>query len=191
MPDGPARFLKACRRQPVDATPVWFMRQAGRYLPEYRAVRERHSLLEICKKPELAAGVTITAAERLGVDAAIIFADLLLPVEPMGMKLHFAAGEGPVLEEPVRDQQAVRRLRRDRAAELGYVAEAIRLVRQHFGDRVPVIGFAGAPFTLASYMVEGGSSRHYRHTKSLMYGEPETWATLMERICATLEPYLR
>ncbi len=191
MPDGPARFLKACRRQPVDATPVWFMRQAGRYLPEYRAVRERHSLLEICKKPELAAEVTITAAERLGVDAAIIFADLLLPVEPMGMKLHFAAGEGPVLEEPVRDQRAVHRLRTGMAAELGYVAEAIRLVRRHFGDRVPVIGFAGAPFTLASYMVEGGGSRHYRHTKSLMYGEPETWASLMESICSTLEPYLR
>ena len=183
-------MLRACRRQPVDITPVWFMRQAGRYMPEYRAIREKHSLLEICKTPALAAEVTITAAERLDVDAAIIFADLLLPVEPMGMRLRFEQGEGPVLDNPLRDEAAVARLRSDVASELGFVSEAIRLVRQHFGDRLPVIGFAGAPFTLASYMIEGGSSRHFLATKTLLYGAPQAWALLMEKLCAALEPYL-
>ena len=185
-----ARFLKACRREPVDATPVWFMRQAGRYMAEYRAVRHRHGILEICKTPELAAEVTITAAERLDVDAAIIFADLLLPVEPMGLSLRFAAGEGPLLAEPVRDQEAIDNLRTDGAGELNCVADAIHLVCGHFGGRLPVIGFAGAPFTLASYMIEGGGSRHYIHTKSLMYSAPELWSLLMEKLCAVLEPYL-
>lgn len=190
MLESQSRFLRACRRQPVDATPVWFMRQAGRYLPEYRSVRARHGILEICKRPELAAEVTVTAAEKLGVDAAIIFADLLLPVEPMGMKLRFAPGEGPVLEQPLRDEQAIRRLRTDRVGELAYVGEAIRRTRAHFAGRLPVIGFAGAPFTLASYMVEGGSSRHYLHTKSLMLGASALWHALMEELCAVLEPYL-
>lgn len=185
------RFLKACRRQRVDCTPVWFMRQAGRYMPEYRAVRRHHSILEICKKPELAAEVTITAAERLGVDAAIIFADLLLPVEPMGMKLRFERGEGPVLDDPVRDAKAVLRLKTDGAAELGFVGEAIRRVKRHFSGKLPVIGFAGAPFTLASYMVEGGGSRNYIATKGLMYRAPDVWMALMEKICAVLEPYLK
>lgn len=184
------RFLRACRRQPVDATPVWFMRQAGRYMPEYRAVRARHSILEICKTPDLAAEVTITAAEKLGVDAAIIFADLLLPVEPMGMKLRFAAGEGPVLQEPLRDQQAISRLRGHGAAELAFVGESIRRVNRHFSSRLPVIGFAGAPFTLASYMIEGRGSRNFIHTKSLLYREPKLWAALLEKLCAVLEPYL-
>ncbi len=190
MPDSQSRFLKACRGQPVDATPVWFMRQAGRYLPEYRAVRERYGLLEICKTPDLAAEVTITAAEKLGVDAAIIFADLLLPVEPLGMKLRFATGEGPVLENPIRDEQAIRRLRTDAAGELGFVAEAIRRAREHFGGRLPIIGFAGAPFTLASYMIEGGGSRDYLHTKSLLAGAPHLWSLLMQKLCDVLEPYL-
>jgi uroporphyrinogen decarboxylase len=190
MPESEPRFLKACRRQPVDATPVWFMRQAGRYMAEYRKVRARHSILEICKTPELATEVTVTAVEKLGVDAAIIFADLLLPVEPMGMKLRFAPGEGPILEEPLRDERAVAALRSDGAGELGYVAEAIRRVGQHFGGRVPIIGFAGAPFTLASYMVEGGGSRTFVHTKTLLYREPALWASLMEKLCAVLEPYL-
>lgn len=167
------------------------MRQAGRYMPEYRAVRRHHSILEICKKPELAAEVTITAAERLGVDAAIIFADLLLPVEPMGMKLGFERGEGPVLENPIRDAPAVLRLKTDGADELGFVAEAIRRVNRHFAGKVPVIGFAGAPFTLASYMIEGGGSRNYVATKGLMYSAPEVWMALMEKICAVLEPYLK
>ncbi|HXE74197.1 MAG TPA: uroporphyrinogen decarboxylase [Candidatus Xenobia bacterium] len=182
--------MSACRRQPVDATPVWFMRQAGRYMPEYRAVRDRHGLLEICKAPALAAEVTITAAEKLGVDAAIIFADLLLPVEPMGMRLQFVKGEGPVLVDPLRDEAGIVRLRSDGASELNFVAEAIRLVERHFGGRLPVIGFAGAPFTLASYMIEGGSSREFLHTKSLMWQAPDTWALLMEKLCSVLEPYL-
>lgn len=185
-----SRFLRACHLQPVDATPVWFMRQAGRYLPEYRAVREKHGLLEICKTPALAAEVTITAAERLDVDAAIIFADLLLPVEPMGMRLRFEQGEGPVLENPLRDEAAVARLRSDAAAELGFVSESIRLVRQHFSARLPVIGFAGGPFTLASYMIEGGGSRNFVATKTLLYQAPQAWTALMEKLCAVLEPYL-
>src|ERR1700735_3114010 len=144
-----SRFVRACKSQPVDRTPVWFMRQAGRYMPEYRAVRKQHSLLEICKKPELAAEVTITAAEFLGVDAAIIFADLLLPLEVMGLPFHFTAGEGPVIETPVRSRENGGHARVDRATELGYVAEAVGLVAKHFGDKLPVIGFCGAPFTLA------------------------------------------
>jgi len=190
MPDSRPRFLRACRREPVDSTPVWFMRQAGRYLPEYRAVRERHGLLEICKRPELAAEVTVTAAEKLGVDAAIIFADLLLPLEPMGMKLRFEAGEGPVIEEPLQTEKQIARLKTDGAGELAYVGEAIRRVRRHFNGRLPVIGFAGAPFTLASYMIEGGGSRHYVATKSLMASAPDLWAGLMDKLCAVLEPYL-
>src|SRR5207253_6308250 len=156
-----SRFVKACKAQPVDRTPVWFMRQAGRYMPEYRAVRKQYSLIEICKKPEVAAEVTITAAEALGVDAAIVFADLLLPLEVMGLPFHFSAGEGSVIEKPVRDAIAVTRLGTDRASDLGYVSEAVRLVSKHFENRLPVIGFCGAPFTLASYMIEGGGSRNY------------------------------
>src|SRR5579864_2219216 len=158
-----SRFVKACKTQPVDRTPVWFMRQAGRYLPEYRAVRKQYSLIEICKLPEVAAEVTIVAAEVLGVDAAIIFADLLLPLEVMGLPFHFSAGEGPVIEAPIRDETHITRLRTDSAADLGYVAEAVRLVVKHFGTKLPVIGFCGAPFTLASYMIEGGGSRNYVH----------------------------
>lgn len=187
-----SRLLRACGRQPVDVTPVWFMRQAGRYMAEYRAVRARHSILEICKTPPLAAEVTITAAERLDVDAAIIFADLLLPVEPMGMRLRFEEGEGPVLQNPLRDQAAIARLCSGSAvaSELAYVAEAIRAVCRHFGGRLPVIGFSGAPFTLASYMIEGGGSRNFVATKTLLFQAPQAWAQLMEKICATLEPYL-
>src|SRR5258708_13678405 len=145
----------ACKLLPVDRTPVWLMRQAGRYMAEYRAVRKTHSLIEICKQPSLAAEVTITAAEILNVDAAIIFADLLLPLEVMGLPFRFSAGEGPVIETPLRTQEAVEALRTDRSAELGYVSESIRRVVKHFGDKLPVIGFCGAPFTLASYMIEG------------------------------------
>ncbi len=190
MPEADSRFLRACRQQPVDATPVWFMRQAGRYLPEYRALRSHHGILDICKRPDLAAEVTVTAVEKLGVDTAIIFSDLLLPVEAMGMKLRFAAGEGPLLENPLRDAAAIRGLQTDRVGELAFVGEAIGRVKQHFAGRVPVIGFAGAPFTLSSYMIEGGASRDYAHTKSLMYRAPEVWAELMEKLCAVLEPYL-
>src|SRR6516165_8692749 len=158
-------FVRACKAQPVDRTPVWFMRQAGRYMAEYRAVRKQYSLIEICKKPEVAADVTITAAEYLGVDAAIIFADLLLPLEVMGLPFRFEAGEGPVIEKPISTREDIAGLRMDRAGDLGYVSEAIRLVCKHFGSRLPVIGFCGAPFTLASYMIEGGGSKNYIHTK--------------------------
>ena len=184
-----SRFVRACKALPVDRTPVWFMRQAGRYMAEYRAVRKQHSLIEICKKPELAAEVTITAAEALGVDAAIIFADLLLPLEVMGLPFHFEAGEGPVIEKPIREKEDITRLRTDRASELGYVAEAIRVVCKHFGDRLPMIGFCGAPFTLASYMIEGGGSRNYVHTKKMMYSSPAAWSELMQKLVAVTSEY--
>jgi uroporphyrinogen decarboxylase len=186
---GGCRFVRACLRQPVDRTPVWFLRQAGRYMAEYQEVRRHHSLLQICKTPELAAEVTITAAEKLDVDAAIIFADLLLPFESMGLNFEFLAGEGPVIHQPVRTAADVEKLRIDRAAELGYVAEAIRKVVAHFQDRIGIIGFCGAPFTLASYMIEGGGSRNYIHTKSLMYRDPSVWRLLLEKIVAVLAEY--
>ncbi len=182
-------FIRACKSQPVERTPVWFMRQAGRYMAEYRAIRKQHSLLEICKKPDLAAQVTIEAAEILGVDAAIIFADLLLPLEVMGLPFHFSAGEGPVIEKPVRTKEDVSNLRTDRAAELGYVSEAVALVAKHFAERVPVIGFCGAPFTLASYMIEGGGSRNYVHAKKMMYNHPADWDTLMSKLVSVTSEY--
>jgi len=184
-----SRFVKACKAQPVDRTPVWFMRQAGRYMPEYRAVRKEYSLIEICKRPKVAAEVTITAAEALGVDAAIIFADLLLPLEVMGAPFHFSANEGPVIEKPVRSRDDVARLSGNRAADLGYVAEAVRLVCKHFGSLLPVIGFCGAPFTLASYLIEGGGSRNYVHTKKMMYSSPEAWDELMQKLLAVTSAY--
>ena len=187
---GGERFLRACLRRPVDRTPVWFLRQAGRYMPEYQAVRRTHSLLEICKSPELSAEVTITAAEKLDVDAAIIFADLLLPLEPMGLDFEFQAGEGPVVHRPIRESADIAALRTDRAADLGYVAEAIRRVAAHFGDSKGVIGFCGAPFTLASYMIEGGGSRHYIHTKRLMYSNPTAWQELMQKLATVLADYV-
>ena len=185
------RFVRACLRKPVDRTPVWFLRQAGRYMPEYQAVRKHHSLLEICRKPELAAEVTITAAEKLDVDAAIIFADLLLPFEPMGLDFEFQAGEGPVVHKPVRTAEDVARLRTDRASELGYVAEAISKVVTHFKDRIGIIGFCGAPFTLASYMIEGGSSRNYVFTKTMMYRQPDVWRMLLEKLVTVLREYAK
>jgi uroporphyrinogen decarboxylase len=184
-----SRFVRACKRLPVDTTPVWFMRQAGRYMPEYRAVRREHSILDICKTSKLAADVTITAAEKLGVDAAIIFADLLLPLEVMGMPFHFAPGEGPVIENPLRSAADIEKLRDDRAPELGYVAESVRMVAKHFAERVPVIGFCGAPFTLASYMIEGGGSRNYIETKKMMYNAPDAWDVLMRKLVRVLGEY--
>jgi uroporphyrinogen decarboxylase len=165
------------------------MRQAGRYMAEYRAVRKRHSLLEICKTPDLAAEVTITAAEKLGVDAAIIFADLLLPFEVMGLPFEFQAGEGPVIKRPVRERADVEALRTDRAADLGYVADSVRKVARHFDNELPVIGFCGAPYTLASYMIEGGGSRHYIETKKMMYLFPDIWDQLMEKLVRVLAEY--
>ncbi len=182
-------FVRACKGLPTAVTPVWFMRQAGRYMAEYRAVRKHHSLVEICKNPRLAAQVTIEAAEILGVDAAIIFADLLLPLEVMGMAFRFEAGEGPVIAKPVRAHADVSALRVDQAADLGYVAESIKLVVKHFGVKLPVIGFCGAPFTLASYMIEGGGSRNYLETKKLMYRSPEAWDELMRKLVSVLAEY--
>jgi uroporphyrinogen decarboxylase len=182
-------FVRAAKAQPTERTPVWFMRQAGRYMPEYRAVRRKYSLIEICKKPEVAAQVTIEAAEILKVDAAIIFADLLLPLEVMGLPFHFAAGEGPKIEKPVRTAADVGRLTTDHARDLGYVAEAVKLVVKHFGDRLPVIGFCGAPFTLASYMIEGGGSRNYVFTKKMMYSDPGAWSELLGKLVAVTAEY--
>ena len=182
-------FVRACKRLPVETTPVWFMRQAGRYMKEYRDVRKQYSLVEICKKPEVAAEVTITAAEYLGVDAAIIFADLLLPLEVMGVPFHFSPGEGPVIEKPIRTPEDVEVLRTDRASDLGYVAEAVGKVVKHFGSKLPVIGFCGAPFTLASYMVEGGGSRHYVEVKKLMYNSPAVWEELVNKLVEVLAEY--
>ena len=189
-PDG-SRFIRACLRQPVDRTPVWFLRQAGRYMQEYREVRKHHTLVEICKQPELAAEVTITAAEKLGVDAAIIFADLLLPLEPMGLDFEFQAGEGPVVHHPVRTAADVAALRTDRAGELTYVAKAIEKVAAHFRNELGIIGFCGAPYTLASYMIEGGGSRNYIHTKQMMYSDSDAWRLLLDKIVAVLEEYCR
>ncbi|HWE86428.1 MAG TPA: uroporphyrinogen decarboxylase [Terracidiphilus sp.] len=185
------RFVRACLRKPVDRTPVWFLRQAGRYMQEYREVRKHHTLVEICKQPELAAEVTITAAEKLGVDAAIIFADLLLPLEPMGLDFEFQAGEGPVVHHPVRTAEDVKALRIDRADQLEYVALAIQKVAAHFKDRLGIIGFCGAPYTLASYMIEGGGSRNYIETKKLMYQDPLSWRLLLDKIVTVLTAYCR
>lgn len=185
------RFLRACRRQPVDRTPVWFMRQAGRYMPEYRAVREKYSLLEICKQPELAAEVTLQPIHALGVDAAILFADILLPVIPLGLGLEFVKGEGPAIAKPVRtlaDARALRPL--DPEADLGYVLDAIRLLRRELDSSVPLIGFCGAPFTLASYIIEGGPSRDFTLTKSMMYSAPEVYSTLMQHLASLLSDYI-
>jgi uroporphyrinogen decarboxylase len=190
-----SRFVRACLRQQVDRTPVWFLRQAGRYMPEYMAVRRQHSLLDICRTPDVAAEVTITAAERLDVDAAIIFADLLLPFTPMGLDFEFVNGEGPVVHKPIRTREQIEALRTDRAEELIYVAKAIEKVRAHFaapradGDRLGIIGFIGAPFTLASYMIEGGSSRNYVEMKRLMYNDPSSWSLLLDKLNTVLVEY--
>jgi uroporphyrinogen decarboxylase len=185
------RFLKACRREQVDCTPVWFMRQAGRYMVEYRRLREKYSILELCKTPELAAQVTLQPIDRFALDAAIIFADILLPLEPMGLSLEFAEGEGPIIHNPVRDRAAVDRLKMLDGSDLQYVMDAISLTRKTLAGRVPLIGFAGAPFTLASYAIEGGSSRNYLHTKQMMYAEPETWHRLMDKFARVITGYLR
>jgi uroporphyrinogen decarboxylase len=184
------RFLRACRRESVDRTPVWFMRQAGRYTAEYRALRERHSLLELCRTPELAVEVTLQPVRALGVDAAILFSDLLLPLDPLGIPFDFLAGEGPVIEKPIRSRGDVEALRRFEPREaLGMVLEAIRLLRREL--RVPLIGFAGAPFTLASYAIEGGHSTSFAATKAMMYREPEVWHRLAGLLAEVVRDYLR
>lgn len=189
VPPMNSRFLDACRRRPTDVRPVWFMRQAGRYLKQYREVRAKHSILEICKRPDLAAQVTLQPVEILDVDAAIIFADLLLPVEPMGLKLEFKAGEGPVIDNPVRTSHDVDTLSTSNTDDLGYVGESIQIVARALSGKVPVIGFVGAPFTVASYMIEGGASRHFLNTKRMMYQEETLWRRLMGKLVDVLAPF--
>jgi len=186
------RFLKACRGEQVDKTPVWFMRQAGRYMKEYRALKKKYSFLEMCQTPELATEVTLQPLKPLGVDAAIIFADILLPLEPMGTGLEFIKGDGPSIPRPVRTLKDVKNLRTVNSKEqLGYVGEAIKLVRQEIEGKIPLVGFAAAPFTLGSYMVEGGKSSEFKITKLLMYEEPDTWKLLMEKVSIVLIDYLK
>jgi uroporphyrinogen decarboxylase len=181
-----SRFLDACRRRPTDVRPVWFMRQAGRYMKQYRDLRLKHGILEICKRPDLAAEVTLQPIEVLDVDAAIIFADLLLPVEPMGLKLRFSQGEGPVIDNPVRTTNDIDSLSISNTDDLGYVGESIQLVSKALAGRVPVIGFVGAPFTMASYMIEGGPSRNFLRTKQMMYREETLWRRLMGKLVDVL-----
>ena len=192
MPVEPtSRFLRACYRQPVDATPVWFMRQAGRYMSEYQRIRANHTILEICSQPELAAEVTLQPVNRLGVDAAILFADILLPLIPMGIHLEFASGEGPVIHNPIRTRDDIEALKPVMPEEsLASVLQAIAIVRRELDGKVPLIGFAGGPFTLASYLIEGGSSRNYQKTKSLMVNDPGAWQLLMEKLSSVVADYL-
>lgn len=181
-------FLAACRRRPVPYTPVWLMRQAGRYQPEYRAVRSRLGFLELCRTPEAAAEVTVLAVEQLGVDAGIIFADILLLLEPFDVGLAFEPGNGPTIRRPVRSGADVDRLPVFDAAALAYVYEAVRLAARAL--RVPLIGFAGAPFTLASYLIEGGGSTDWVRTRAFLYGDPGAWRALMERLVPAIASYL-
>jgi uroporphyrinogen decarboxylase len=184
-------IVRAARREPIPVTPVWLMRQAGRYLPEYRALRERHGFLELCKTPAAAAEVTLQPVRRFPVDAAILFADILLIVEPLDVGLEFARGEGPVVHRPVRSEADVARLKPiDVESSLGSVFETARLVRRELSPSVALVGFAGAPFTIASYVVEGGASRDYLHTKRLMYEAPGAWHRLMEVLADATATYL-
>lgn len=184
-------FLRACRREPTPYTPVWLMRQAGRYMPEYRAVRDKVPFLELCKTPDLAAQVTVEAVQRLGVDAAIIFADILLILEPMGVGLEFAQRDGPIIHRPVRSGGDVDRLEDKPPSEtMSFVFEAVRKARAALSDDIALIGFAGAPFTVASYLIEGGGSRNYVETKRLMYGDPGAWRALMDHLVRVTTNYL-
>jgi uroporphyrinogen decarboxylase len=184
-------FLAACRRETTSYTPVWLMRQAGRYMEEYRKLRAQYDFLELCKKPDLAAEIAVTPVERLGVDAAILFADILLPLEPMGVGLEYAKGDGPVIHHPVSSRTHVEQLLEfDPEEALPFVFEAVRKTCAALDGKVPLIGFAGAPFTLASYLVEGGSSRDYLKTKKLIYSNPGAWRGLMERLSSLTTKYL-
>ncbi|HSK29572.1 MAG TPA: uroporphyrinogen decarboxylase, partial [Candidatus Limnocylindria bacterium] len=184
-------FLAACRREPTPYTPIWLMRQAGRYMEEYRKLRTQYDFLQLCKRPDLAAEITITPVERLGVDAAILVADILLILEPMGVGLEYSKGDGPVIHRPVRSGKDVDGLNQfDPERELSYVYDAVKKIRKALENKVPLIGFAGAPFTLASYLIEGGSSRNYVHTKKIFYNAPEIWKRLMERLAKVVAEYL-
>lgn len=184
-------FHRACLGEPCERTPVWLMRQAGRYMQEYRDLRARHSFLDLCRQPELAAEVTLHARDVLGVDAAILFADILLIVECLGLTLTFQKGDGPCIAEAVREPAQVDRLPEIEAGELDYVYQAIRLIRRDLPPEISLIGFAGAPFTVASYCIEGGASREFAHTKKLMHGHPQAWDALMSRLARGTAAYLR
>jgi uroporphyrinogen decarboxylase len=186
------RFLRACRREPVDVTPVWFMRQAGRYMSDYRALRERFSLLEICRQPELAVAVTLQPVDVIDVDAAILFSDLLLPFTPMGLDFDFVKGEGPAIANPIRHTGDIDRVRVFEPREgLAHVLTTIRLLRLELENRVPLIGFGGAPFTLAAYAIEGGPSTNYAKAKAFMYSQPDAWHRLCDRFASIIADYLR
>ena len=186
------RFLKACRRQAVDETPVWFMRQAGRYLPQYRKIREKHDVVSICKDPDLCSQVTTLPVDVLGVDAAIMFADIMLPLEGLGVEFEIKEGVGPIIQKPIRDLQTARSLSDlDPKNDVPFVLEAIKETKKRLGGRVPLIGFCGAPFTLASYMIEGRPSRDFVNTKTLMYRDPKTWQLLMDALSTGMSLYLQ
>jgi len=185
------RYLKACKKEEVDCTPVWIMRQAGRYLEEYRAVRAKHSFIEVCKTPELAVEITLQPVRRFELDAAILFADILLPLEKMGIDFEFTKGDGPRINNTVRTRGDVEKMRAiNPMEEMAYLMDAIRMVKRELNGKVPLIGFSGAPFTLASYITEGGGSRNYVFTKSMMYREPDTWHLLMEKLTDMVIVYL-
>ena len=184
-------FLAACRREESSYTPVWLMRQAGRYMEEYRKLRAEHDFLELCKNSDLAAEITITPVELLAVDAAILFADILLVLEPMGIGLEYAKNGGPVIHHPVRSGKDVDALKEfNPKEELVFVYETVKKSSKALKTKVPLVGFAGAPFTLASYLIEGGGSRNYVHTKKLFYSAPEAWKRLMERLAKVVTDYL-
>jgi uroporphyrinogen decarboxylase len=184
-------FLKACRGEPTDRVPIWLMRQAGRYLPEYRQIRAKFSFLEMCKRPDVCAEIMIGTVHRLGVDAAIIFSDLLPILEPMGLELEYVAGDGPVIHNPIREGEDVDRvLPLDNVQSLDFVCETVRQTRAGLPADIPLIGFAGAPFTLASYAIEGGASRNYLHTKTLMRRDEGAWRELMQRLARSIALYL-
>jgi uroporphyrinogen decarboxylase len=185
------RFLRACRRQPVDATPVWFMRQAGRSFPAYRRLRDRYGILELAKNPELCAEVTLMPVHDLGVDAAVLFADIMLPIEPMGVGVRIEPEVGPIIDRPIRSAADVEALRPFDAAGVAFTMEAIRLVRRELDGAAGLIGFSGAPFTLACYLIEGRPSRDFATAKAFMYREPAAWHALMERLSAMVIDYLR
>jgi uroporphyrinogen decarboxylase len=185
------RYLRACRKESVDCTPVWIMRQAGRYLAEYRAVRAKHSFIELCKTPELVVEITLQPIQRFELDAAIIFADILLPLEKMGIDFEFTKGDGPQINTIVRTREDVEKMRAIAPMEeMAYLMDAIRMVKRELGGKVPLIGFSGAPFTLASYITEGGGSKNYVFTKTMMYQEPDTWRLLMEKLTDMVIVYL-
>ena len=185
-------FLRAARREATERTPIWMMRQAGRYMSEYRAIREKHGFLEMCRTPELVVEVTMQPVDLIGVDAAILFSDILVVFPGMGLDLEFAKGEGPVIHNPVRTSADVDKLRvSDPIEDTGYVMDSIKMLRHELKDKVPLLGFAGAPFTLASYMIEGGSTREYLNCKRLMWEDPAAWERLMTVTSDTVIAYLK